>query len=361
MNSRSKRKLEHIRYALEVTPGPKTTGFEDIHLIHQALSPLDIQLIQSESYFLGKKLKFPLLINAITGGAPGLEKLNKKLALTAKECGIALALGSQTAAIEDPSLTSTYKIAREMNPEGVILANVSASVNYEMALEAVEMVKADGLQLHLNIAQELVMSEGDRNFGHLLEKIALIKEKTNVPVIIKEVGFGLSMETVDKLNNLGIKHYDIGGAGGTNFVAIENARKATIENKDLIDWGIPTAITLIETLNCLNKCVTICASGGIYTPADILKSLILGANLVGIAAPFLKLAYNQDECSIIEYTNNLIKRVKTLMLLIGASNLEELKNKPVVITGMTREWLEVRGINIKKYAMRGMKEKFATD
>lgn len=352
MSIRSQRKLEHIKHALETAPGPMCPGFKDIHLIHQAISCRDLSEINTELFFLKKKLQFPLIINALTGGAPSLDKINKKLAIAAKECGIALAVGSQTAAIEDPSLMETYQIVRDVNPKGVILANVSALSDYQTALKAIEMIEADGLQLHLNLPQELVMNEGDRNFKDLLTNIKIIKEKAKVPVIIKEVGFGLAIETVKKLVNLGITNYDIGGAGGTNFISLENKRSKT-DNAHSFDWGIPTVTSLIETANSIDKGI-ICATGGIYSPLDILKSLVLGANIVGIATPFLKLAYNYDTEYIIKSIENLILNAKKLMLLIDAGSLADLKNKPVVITGGTREWLEIRGIDVSKYARRGL-------
>jgi len=352
MSIRSQRKWQHIQHALNIPPGPKRTGFEDVHLVHHAVSCLDLMDINTELMFLGKNLKFPLLINALTGGALGLEKINKCLAIAARECGIALAVGSQSAAFDNPSFTSTFQIVREVNPKGVILANVSALVNPNLALQAVEMIDADGLQLHLNLAQELIMTEGDRNFRRLLENIELIKESSPVPVIIKEVGFGLSLEAVNKLRNLDINFYDIGGAGGTNFAAIENARNNNVNYNDLLYWGIPTVISLIETLDKASNS-TICASGGIYSSVDIIKSLALGANLVGIATPFLQLANSQNEERIVKYTENLIEKCKDIMLLIGAQNLTSLREKPVVITGFTRDWLEVRGINVQKYALRG--------
>lgn len=353
MSIRSIRKWQHIQHALNIPPGPKATGFKDVHLVHHAVSCLNLNDINTEFMFLGKNLKFPLLINALTGGALGLEKINKSLAIAAKECGIALAVGSQSAALDDPSLTSTFQIVREVNPKGVILANVSALVNPKLALQAVEMIDADGLQLHLNLTQELIMAEGDRNFKRLLENIKLIKEISPVPVIIKEVGFGLSLEAVNKLMELDISFYDIGGAGGTNFAAIEIARNNNVNNDDLLYWGVPTVISLIETLEKASK-TTICASGGIYSPVDIVKSLALGANLVGIATPFLQLASRQNVEVIVKHIENLIKMCKEIMLLVDAQNLINLQEKPVVITGFTREWLEVRGIGIQKFARRGL-------
>lgn len=355
MSIRSQRKLQHIKHAMEISPGPKFTGFDDVHLVHQALSDWDLEKINTQTTFLKKKLNFPLIINALTGGASGLEEINKKLAVAAKHCGIAMAVGSQTAALEDGSFNKTFQIVREVNPSGVILANVSALTHWQEALKAIEMIKADGIQLHLNLAQELVMAEGDRKFSKILENINYIQTNSPVPVIIKEVGFGLSMETVKKLGNLGIQYYDIGGAGGTNFVSIENARTKSPLAEDLLNWGIPTVVSLVETIEnfgCL-KNKTVCASGGIYSAVNICKSLALGADLVGIALPFLKLAYYHDTETIIKYIEELMLSTKKVMLLTDAGNLEELGKKPVVITGQTREWLELRGIDVSKYATRG--------
>lgn len=354
MSIRSQRKQQHIKHALEVSTGPKFTGFDDVHLIHQALSNRDLEKINTQTTFLKKKLNFPLIINALTGGAPGLEEINKKLAITAKHCGIAMAVGSQTAALEDASLNKTFKIVREINPNGVILANVSALIHWQEALEAVEMIKADGIQLHLNLAQELVMAEGDREFSKILENIYNIQANLLVPVIIKEVGFGMSMETVEKLGKMGIQYYDIGGTGGTNFVSIENARNNSLIAEDLLNWGIPTVVSLVETIETLGwiKNRTVCASGGVYSAVNICKSLALGADLVGIASPFLKLAYYHDTNTIIKYVEDLILSTKKVMLLTDAGNLEELRKKPLVITGQTREWLELRGIDVSKFAKR---------
>ena len=354
MSIRSQRKLQHIRHAMDISPGPRKSGFDDLHLIHQAVSNRDLEKINTETFFLKKKLNFPLIINALTGGAPGLEKINMELAISAKHCGIAMAIGSQTAALEDESLKMTFKVVREVNPDGLILANVSALTDYQKALEAVEMINADGIQLHLNLAQELVMEEGDRDFSNILNNIFEIKEKSKVPVIVKEVGFGFSLETVKKLRDLGIYHYDIGGAGGTNFVSIENARLNSQIDEGLLNWGIPTVVSLIETLETLDcfDNTTVCASGGVYSSINIIKSLVLGADLVGIASPFLKLACNNDANEIIKYIEDLILNAKKLMLLIDAGNLKELPTKPIVVTGTTREWLELRGIEVSKYARR---------
>ncbi|NMA02117.1 MAG: type 2 isopentenyl-diphosphate Delta-isomerase [Clostridia bacterium] len=343
MDIREKRKWQHLKYTLQIEDGPLDPGFRDVALVHQALGSFDIKDIDTNMTLFHKELKFPLLINAMTGGADGLEQFNKIFAIAARECGIALAVGSQTAAIKNPATRNTFKIVRELNPQGLIFANVSALVNPQEALEAVEMIEADALQLHLNLAQELAMGEGDRAFKGTLENILQIKTKVKVPVIIKEVGFGLSRETVNKLYNEGLKNFDVGGAGGTNFAAIEQKRNPEYTNPDLINWGIPTVISLLEAKSVAND-LNIFATGGLRTAKDILISLVLGAKIAGLAAPILSKAKEMKEDILIFYLEGLIREVKELMLLINAPNLREVKKSPVIITGYVGEWLRQRGL-----------------
>jgi len=349
MDLREKRKWDHLKYSLELSSGPLSTGFSDLYLVHQALGTADLDSVDTGLVLFGKKIRFPLIINAMTGGARGLEVFNKRLAIAARECGIPLAVGSQTAAIKNPDTRKSFEIVRKMNPQGLVFANLSALIPYQQAREAVEMIEADALQLHLNLPQELAMPEGDRDFSKLEENIYELKEKIQVPLIIKEVGFGLSRETVLKLRKMGINYVDVGGAGGTNFVAIERVRSQGLGNEDLLTWGIPTAVSLIETLSTAGEMIVF-ASGGINKPSDILKSLVLGAKAVGMAASLLEVIYENEEKVLIDYLEDLFKQVKELMLLIGTSELKQLKKCPIIITGFVREWLEARGINIQSYA-----------
>lgn len=351
MDIRQKRKWDHLKYSLETQPGPLVTGFDDLHLVHQALGMYNLDEIDCSVQLVEKDLSFPLIINAMTGGARGLDKLNEKLAIVARECNVGLAVGSQTAGIKNPDIKHTYDIVRKINPQGLIFANVSGLESPDIALKAIDMIDADGIQLHLNMAQELAMDEGDRKFETLINNIKIIEEKSKVPVIIKEVGFGLSMETVGQLKNIGIKYFDIGGAGGANFVAIETRRSENFNNVDLINWGIPTAISLIETLTVSDE-INVFSTGGIRSASDILKSLVLGAKAVGMATPLLEKIYDDNEKELIIYLNKLFNQVKTLMLLSGVNNLNDLKKCPIIITGFVKEWLESRGININEYARR---------
>lgn len=327
----------------KLADGPLTTGFEDINLIHQAVSPIQLGDINSTITFCNKQLSVPLLINAITGGPDISSTINASLARVAAELGIGMAVGSQKLALNDPSVESTYTIARKENPHGLILANLSALSSPEEATKAVDMLSADGLQLHLNSAQELAMAEGDRDFSKVLDNIAAIVEQVPVPVIVKEVGFGLSGEAARQLFRHGVSYLDVGGQGGTNFGAIERFRQGLDKLSVFELWGIPTAVSIAEV--CSQRLpVTIIASGGIRSALDGVKALALGADLIAIAGPVVKLLMQYTETEVLNFFNGLIYDFHALMLLLGAGSLAKLKNIPVVITGKTKDWLEQRGI-----------------
>ncbi|QGT99842.1 Isopentenyl-diphosphate delta-isomerase, FMN-dependent [Candidatus Syntrophocurvum alkaliphilum] len=254
-----------------------------------------------------------------------------------------MAVGSQTIGIDDHNVRDSFTVVREKNPDGIVLANVSAGVNPDIALEAIEMIGADGLQLHFNVPQELAMPEGDRNFKGTLKNIETIVSKSNVPIIAKEVGFGFSANSVNKLYNSGINIFDIGGKGGTNFINIEDQRKGMFMG-ELDDWGIPTACSLAEIVD-LNYPIQIIASGGIRTAYDAAKALAIGADLVGIASPFLKILLQQGVDELSSFVDSNIYKLKAVTLMTGAKNIKEIKTKPVIITKDTAEWLSLRGVD----------------
>jgi isopentenyl-diphosphate delta-isomerase len=343
--NREQRKEEHLNLALALGAGPKEAGFADVGFVHQALSMMASEEIDTSTEFLGKRLTAPLLIEAITGGTQRGLEINKCFAQAAAKAGIAMAVGSQTVAIEDKTKIKTFAVVREYNPDGVMLANVGAGVSPAVALKAVEMIKADGLQLHLNTVQELVMEEGDRNFKEIKKNIAEIVKASPVPVILKEVGFGMSRETVLELYSLGVKLIDVGGAGGTNFAAIENSRRAVSLSSDWHYWGIPTVTSLLEALDAKVP-IFLVASGGIDNGIKAAKALALGAGLAGAATPFLRaIATSYDVNGLSDYIETWIQELKMVMILVNAGSLAQLQQKPLVIRGRTREWVEARGIS----------------
>lgn len=348
--SRSIRKEEHLLSAVRLAQRPVYSGFEDIILVHNALPELSLSDITLKTHIFGKSLQAPLIINAITGGGSMPAKVNEALAVTARETGVAMAVGSQTIAVEKPEYERSFKIVRKINPAGLVFANVGAYVPLNKAKKAVEMIRADALQLHFNVPQELSMREGDINFKGWFDNVARLIEEVGVPVIIKEVGFGLSYEVVKRLAEIGARNFDVGGRGGTNFIAIESLRRG--KNLDYLEsWGITTAASLVETKSS-GQAEMIVSTGGVRSPLDIAKSLALGASIAGIAGPYLKVLFEQKVTGLIKIIEETKDELKRIMIMTGVDNPKKLRLIPVVITGKTREWLSERGIDTKKFAQR---------
>jgi len=347
---RQERKLEHLKYTLQIEESPAESGYCDINLVHQSVSGIRPSEVDLSVEFMGKRLEVPLMINAITGGHPNTLRINRDLAIAARKTGVAMAVGSQKAALEDHSVVQTYSVAREENPDGVLLANLSATCTPEEARRSVEMIGADAIQVHFNVPQELIMDEGDPDFEMVLPRLKKLVETVEFPVIAKEVGFGMSRETILKLYRCGIRNVDIGGRGGTNFISIENARKG-IYNTEFEKWGIPTSVCLFEGLE-LGLGIDIIASGGLRTPLDMAKSLAAGAKLVAMARPFLEILTHGSVEMLVSYIENLKKGLSRYMVITGARSISEINGIPLVVTGKTAEWLLRRGVDINAYARR---------
>ncbi len=316
-------------------------------LLHDSVPELNMGDIDLSTRFIGKDLAYPLLINALTGGTEQAREINRSLAYLAQKYGLAMAVGSQTIAIEEPGFKDSFTVVRDMNPDGVILANVSANSLVDNALEAVKMLQADGLQLHFNVPQELAMSEGDRSFRGIIDNVRRIVDSCPVPVIAKEVGFGFSRESVKKLYACGIRVFDNGGKGGTNFLVIEDQRGGRFDQQ-LSDWGIPTAASLGEIL-ALQLPIQIAASGGIRLPGDIAKAIAMGAELVGISGLFLKTFLSEGLEELERRLERLLYQIEAIFLMTGSCNCTEIQKKPVIITGPTAEWLKLRGIDPQQW------------
>lgn len=325
---------------------------EDIQLLHNCLPGLNHADIDMRTSVAGLTFPCPLYLNAITGGAPDVAEINRKLAAAARICNMPIAVGSQAAGLEDSSVRESYTVVRDEYPDGLIMANVGGGASVEDAMRAVEMINADALQIHLNVAQELAMSEGDREFRRFEENVAAIAAGLRVPVIAKEVGFGIAREQARKLQLLGVSAIDIGGSGGTNFACIENARTGKEQQSFLHNWGIPTAVSLVEVITAVKNKTDVLASGGIRCSGDIVKALCLGAKAVGIAAPCLQLLLSQGVEALVDYLLSLKSEVMCMMLLTGSASVDELRQKPVIIMGRTERWLEKRGINTSAFAIR---------
>ncbi|KAB2954589.1 type 2 isopentenyl-diphosphate Delta-isomerase [Heliorestis acidaminivorans] len=344
---RETRKIEHIRQSLALEDGPLSNGFADVHLIHNALPELKVEDIDLSLTFLGKKLEKPILINAITGGHPAVTEINRKLANLAAQKKIAIAVGSQAAGLRNADVWSSYSVVRQMNPDGVVIANINADTPLRGALKAIDVIEADAIQVHLNGAQELAMREGDRDFTGWAGMIKELIRHSPVPVIVKEVGFGISKEVALRLWDMGVTYLDVGGAGGTNFVAIE-LRRQEVEDHSFEAWGIPTAITLGEVMYTLRQNSSdredrhVIATGGIRNGWEGAKALAMGADLIGLAGPLLKRL--DQEQAMEEFIENFQQDLTRALLLTGSKKLKELRQQPCVYSGFVKTWFEQRGI-----------------
>lgn len=347
---RQSRKLDHLKHALALEDGPVANGFTDFDLIHNCLPDISTDDVILTCSLLGLKLNHPVIINAVTGGDNDVTEINAKLADFARNTNSVMAVGSQFAAIENSAVENSFKIVREVNPNGIIFANLGAHATPLQARHAVDMIAAQALQIHLNTAQELIMAEGDRNFIGYLNNIAQIAQTVNVPVIVKEVGFGIAIEQAVKLIASGVRAIDIGGVGGTNFIAIEAARSGITLDAETLAWGIPTAISAAEVASVIPSNVELVVSGGIRTPLEVVKALALGGAAVGIANPILRLITENDMLEAITIFQEFLDKIKLYMTLLGAKTIKHLHRVPVVITGKSREWLLSRKIDITKFS-----------
>jgi len=346
---RVSRKVEHLQHALQTGQSGKH-GLSDIRFVHQCLPEQSLSSVSLESYIGELKLSSPIVINAMTGGARETEAINRDLAIAARETGIAMAVGSQMSAIKHPEVRSSYTIVREMNPSGLVFANLGSEATVEQAKMAVDMLRANALQIHINPMQELIMPEGDRDFRGVLERIAQIVRAIDVPVIVKEVGFGMTVEAGKKLHEAGVSVIDIGGFGGTNFAAIENARREESIGW-LNDWGIPTSCALLEIGQAIlpNRII---ASGGINNALDLCRALSIGAGAAGLAGTFLKTLNQEGIDAVIQQITNLNDQLSLIMTGLGASRISDLWHVPMIIGGETAHWCYARGIDIRAYAQR---------
>ncbi len=346
----SDRKHEHLEICRKYDVEHHiTTGFEDINLVHRALPEVDLDNIDTSINLLGKDIDLPLVISAITGGHPDSKQINKNLAIATRESNIAMGLGSQRAGITNPELEDTFTVVRDEAPDTFIIGNIGAP-QVEYAKDAVSMIDADALAIHLNPLQEAIQPEGDVNAIGFIDNIEEICSEIDVPIIAKETGAGISSIDAKKLENIGVDAFDIEGVGGTSWAAVETYRNEDPSLGHLFwDWGIPTAVSTIDVLENTN--LPVISSGGIRNGLEAVKALALGSNAVAMALPFLKYSYlghNYVEDKI----NQFKKELKIAMFLVGASNIEELKQKKLIITGKTKEILNEIDIDTKKYARR---------
>ncbi len=358
-----KRKANHIRISLNqnVQARKTATGFEDICFIHKALPEIDKHKIDLSVKMFNHKFAAPLIVGAITGGTLEAKKINATIAEAVEELGLGMGVGSQRAAIEDKKLERTFAIARKKGPTAFLLANIGGvqlvnGYDLKEVKKAIKMIDADAIAVHLNPLQEAVQPEGQTNFRGVLQKIGEIAKESEKPVIVKETGAGIATEEARKLEAAGVRGIDVSGVGGTSFAAVEYYR--TKERRQgsqrrlgdvFWDWGIPTAISIVEVSQTVN--IPVIASGGIRDGVDMGKALALGASLTSLSQPVLHAAVKG-----LKETKNvlslLIEELRNVMFLVGADSVQTLRKTPLIISGKTAEWLKMRGFKIERYAQR---------
>ncbi|WP_053219384.1 type 2 isopentenyl-diphosphate Delta-isomerase [Virgibacillus senegalensis] len=338
--NRKQRKLEHIKYAIE-SNREGWSPFDDMEIVHQSVTSLHWEDIDLHTNVGGLALSSPLFVNAMTGGGGSkTEKINAQLAAAAAESGIGMSVGSQMSALKDAEEEPSYRIVRKENPNGIVFANIGSEATLKQAQRAVDMLEADALQIHLNVLQELIMPEGDRDFRQMEKRVEAIVQNIPVPVVVKEVGHGLSKETAIRLHELGVTYLDAAGMGGTNFSKVENRRR-----KDPLsvfdNWGIPTPASVKEIKAALPE-AHVLASGGIRNGMDGAKSLILGAEAFGMAGSLLKILLEDGVDSLVGRIASIHHELKIVMLLLECRQPAQLAGKPYVVSGHLKDWFEQR-------------------
>ncbi|MBD5429365.1 type 2 isopentenyl-diphosphate Delta-isomerase [Lactobacillus sp.] len=323
MSQRSQRKEEHLALAKMFFSQNNNSDFDKVHLLRPALpeSTVNTQSIQTSMF--GKKISAPFFVNAMTGGSKKSFEVNKRLAKACSKENIAMSLGSASILEKEPDKLDSFLIARQENPDGLLFANVNPDTDPKVAQKIVNELHADALQIHINVLQEIVMPEGDRNF-HWLKSMQEIRQQVDVPIIVKEVGSGITPDDLRTLIEAGFNTIDLGGSGGTNFSQIENHRREDTEFNFIDNLGLSTTKCLLAAQKSISP-KTLIASGGITNALQIFKALVLGADYVGIANLFLQYA-TKSEDALIQEINTLKEQLIALCAIFGIDSINKASN-----------------------------------
>lgn len=336
-----KRKKEHLQIIQKFnTSSNISAGFEDIILMPKSLPEETIDNIETDCHFLGKKLGAPILISSMTGGTEEACEINAMFAKTAQKYNLALSVGSQKAMIKFPSLSHTYEI-RKYAPDVLLIGNIgidyflSKDYSIDKLKDALNKIGANALYIHINPLQELIQIEGTKDFRGSLKKISDVCQKIGIPVLIKEVGYGIDIKTAKKLKSAGVYAIDVAGCGGTSWATVEGFRGAK-SGESFRDWGIPTVLDVIALKNVK---LPIIASGGLKTGCDAAKSIVIGASIAGYAKKLLDGAMT-GEVHLDWEVNKIISELKTTMLLVGAKNIGQLKKTKYLLKGDIKQLVD---------------------
>ncbi len=362
LNNTSFRKLSHLEICLKDSiEAQSSTCVQDFKLVHRPLADLNFDEIDTSTDLWGKKLHIPLLAAAMTGGHPEVRLINERIARISAKYQLAMGVGSQRAALEKniPYISESFSIVRELAPHIALIGNLGAaqfSNNGKFGLEqiqkAIDLIQADAIAIHINPAQEIVQIEGDRHFQGFFQKIIEISSQLKLPIILKEVGSGFCKEDAQMVQNSSLAGIDVGGLGGTSWIAVEavraqqkNERLCYEVGKTFWNWGIPTALSVVEVRSVMSY-KTLIATGGVRNGLEAAILIALGADIVGMALPFLKAAQQSEE-ELEFLVNKFHHELKMAMFLTGCQTLKDLRKIPIVLTGLSKEWIQSRGIDIE--------------
>ena len=352
-----RRKAEHLHLATTgEMAGGTGPGWADIRLVHHGLPRADVGAIDLGCTLLGHRLRAPLVIASMTGGHADARTVNTRLGAAAERWGLAMGVGSQRAALRTPALAPTYTAARRAAPTAFLIANIGAAqlvpqdsgpaLTSRQIADAIGMIGANALAVHLNLLEETVQPEGDRRVTGIRDALARTANSVTVPVIAKETGAGLSRDVALELRELGVRALDVGGAGGTSFAAIEAARAEARGDRSRAhlgavyhEWGVPTAVSVVAARAAG---LPIIATGGVRSGLDAAKALALGATLVGVGRPLL-LAALEGENALDAWIAQFLEELRVAVFLTGGRRAGDLAAVPRVIVGSTRAWIHDLG------------------
>lgn len=328
----SKRKSDHVELSVSGSVNyQKTTGFERYDFIHNALPEVDFQSVITTSTLLGREFSFPVFISSMTGGYARAGAVNAIIAEFCEHRNIPFGVGSQRIILEDPASAGTFSIVREKAPTAFIASNIGGcqligGLSKNNLKIITESIRANAIIVHLNVLQELMQPEGDREFKGILNGIEQLVHDTDLPVLVKETGAGISWPVAEKLINCGVKVIDVAGAGGTSWSRVENARDSGVEKKSLFnEWGSPTVDCLLSFSGKERKNVELMASGGIRSSFDMIKSFCLGADFSAAAQPVIKAVVDEGYAGLEKLFDEWEYQFKVTMCLLGVTSIKQLK------------------------------------
>lgn len=334
---RRQRKDQHIENYLK-TRARGTTLLDCVYIEHNALSDVSIKQIDTSVEFMGQKIAMPLMVDAITGGGDSSSSINEDLSSICQEINIPMAVGSESIALTDESSRESFELVKQKE-DLFRIGNLGFERNYDDFIFARDLIDAKAMQVHLNIAQELVMKEGDNDFHSSIDIIGELVERFPYPIIVKETGSGISKEVAQKLIEKNVQYIDVAGKGGTNFIEIEDLRDFEMDYSDLYNWGIPTAKSIIDVRSASDD-VFIIASGGIKTAMDVVKSIIIGADMAAMTGEVLNYLLRGGYQACEDFLKEINHKIKIIMALLGVRNIEELKKVDYKLIGELKELVE---------------------